>query len=70
MIFAVLTPDNPEAPPNGSKTIIYSDHADTNRNEIFIDKDIKIDEVVAQSVRLLKLDSVWVGFLSRIGTDV
>jgi len=38
VIFAVLTPDNPEAPPVGSKRIIISDKADISKGHILVNQ--------------------------------
>ena len=68
--FVVLNgPTNPELLPAGSRHVVLSE------NPAF-DFEVKIGEGVSEKelqsglIRSLQLDSVWVGLLCRIGTDV
>ncbi len=71
--FAVIFPldltDNPEALPEGSKVITLSDRPEECQG-LCLSPSEGWEEVELQLVKLLQLDSVWVGLLYRIGTDI
>ena len=72
-IFAVLVPsnaeNNPEILPLGCQKIIVTD-CPQRKEDIAISKDINWKDIEVEFIYRLQLDSIWVGILCRIGTDI
>ena len=71
VVFAVLLPpDNPELPPAGSKMVRVTANP-TQVDHIKYDLENESEgDLEVELIKKFQLDSIWVGLLYRIGTDV
>jgi hypothetical protein len=70
IIFAVVVPpENPEVCPIGCKRINLTPYPQS-KEDLLLDETVEEGQLETELIKRFQLDSVWVGLVYRIGTDV